>query len=337
MSLKIGVVGTGAIGEDHINKISNILTGGEVVAVNDIDKERAQNIIEKEGLDADFFESGHDLIRSDKVDAVIVASWGPTHEEFVLTAIDEKKPVFCEKPLSDTAEGARNIVDAEIESEQKYVQVGFMRRFDQSYRDLKEFIDQGNIGESLLVHAAHRNPEVDSEIYYGDMPITDTLVHEIDIFRWLLEDEYYSVQVVNGKKTSSAGEKLKDPLIVLLETESGIRIDIEVFVNCKYGYDIQCQVVGEEGIAKLAEPLSVTYRKDGKFSRGILTDWKKRFVESYEVELQEWIDSTLQGEVNGPTAWDGFAASYISNKGVKALNSGEIIKIDMPERPELYK
>jgi len=337
MTLKIGVIGTGAIGQEHIHRIKNSLTGAEVVAVNDIDKDHAEEVVKEEGINAVVYDSAEELINSEKVDAVMVTTPGFTHDELVLGAIEAEKPVFCEKPLSETESGAKSIVDAEVNLGKKLVQVGFMRRFDKSYRQLKKFIDDGNIGEALLVHAAHRNPEVDTESYNGNMPITDTLVHELDIFRWLLDDDYKTVEVISGKQTKNTDEKLKDPLMFLMETEEGVRIDVEVFVNCQYGYDIQCKVVGETGIANLPEPMSPSIRKDAKLYNEILTDWKDRFRDSYDVELQEWIDATVEGRVDGPNAWDGYATAVVSDACIEAKEKEEKVNVVMPECPELYK
>ena len=88
------------------------------------------------------YATGEDLIRDDAVDAVVVASWGPTHEEFVLACIAAGKPVFCEKPLATTVEACRRILDAEMAHGRRLVQVGFMRRYDAGYRAMKEAVDE---------------------------------------------------------------------------------------------------------------------------------------------------------------------------------------------------
>ena len=335
MTLKVGVIGIGAIGKEHVKRI-NYLPGAEVVAVTDVNQEDVAVFLTEENITAEIYQTGQDLINSSDVEAVVVTSWGPTHEAFVLEAIKVGKPVFCEKPLADTAEGCKRIVEAEMAAGKKLVQVGFMRRYDQGYLMLKEAIDNGKLGEPLLVHCAHRNPAV-PEAYYGDMPFSDTFIHEIDVLRWLINDDYKTVQVINPKRTKYTHEKLQDPIMVILETKSGIHIDAEIFVNCKYGYDIQCQVVGEEGIANLPEPMSLTMRQDAKLATDILTDWKVRFYESYDIELQDWIDSTLEGEVNGPTAWDGYFAAVTSDACAEARVSGNVVDIEMPETPDFYQ
>jgi myo-inositol 2-dehydrogenase/D-chiro-inositol 1-dehydrogenase len=333
--LRLGVIGTGAIGSDHIRRCSHALLNSTVVAVTDINAEQAAKVVEGLGIAAEVYADGHALIAAPDVQAVLVTSWGPTHEEYVLAAIAAGKPVFCEKPLAVTAEGCRRIVDAEIAHGKRLVQVGFMRPYDEGYRALKRVIDSGAIGEPLMLHCAHRNPSV-PEQYKTDMAITDTLIHELDVLRWLLNDDYKTVQVVFPRKTSKALAHLRDPQVVLIETLKGTRIDVEVFVNCQYGYDIQCEVVGETGIARLPEPTQVQMRSAAKLSSAILMDWKDRFIAAYDVELQAFIDAVRAGQVGGPSAWDGYAAAVAADACIEAQASGAIVALGLPERPRFY-
>jgi myo-inositol 2-dehydrogenase/D-chiro-inositol 1-dehydrogenase len=252
-----------------------------------------------------------------------------------LAAIAANKPVFCEKPLATTAAACKRILDAEVALGKRLVQVGFMRRYDAGYRLLKEVVTKGRIGAPLIAHCAHRNPAVGDD-YTTDMAITDTVIHEIDTMRWLLDDEYVSAQVLYPKKTSRASKHLADPQIVLLETATGIRIDIEVFVNATYGYDIQCELVGETGVARLPEPSNVLMRSEAKLSVEILTDWKKRFIASYDVELQEWIHSVASDRIRGPSSWDGYAAAVTADACVESQKNGKIVEIKLGSRPALY-
>lgn len=335
MTLKLGVIGTGAIGQEHIRRCNNVLQGARVVAVSDINVEGAQAALQRLNSDAQVCKDGYEVIQSPDVDAVLVTSWDPTHEEFTLAAIAAGKPVFCEKPLAMSAEGCRRVVEAEIQHGKRLVQVGFMRPYDAGYRALKKVIIDGEIGEPLMLHCAHRNPTV-PENYNTEMAITNTLIHELDVLRWLTSDDYKSVQVVFPRVSSKARPHLKDPQIVLFETQKGVRIDVEIFVNCIYGYDIQCEVVGEEGIARLPEPSSVQLRKQAKLSNTILVDWKDRFIEAYDVELQAFINDVKAGQLTGPSAWDGFAASVAADACIKAQKSGAIEPIEMPARPAFY-
>ena len=336
MAAKIGVIGTGAIGQEHVRRITQTLSGGEVVAVTDINRDQARSTVATYGLRAEVYPDGEALIASPEVDVVVVTSWGPTHEAYVLAAIAAGKPVFCEKPLATTADGCKRIVLAEVAAGRRLVQVGFMRPYDRGYRALKQVIDQGAIGEPLMVHCAHRNPSV-GDSYKTDMAITDTAIHEIDVLRWLLDDDYKTVQVIYPRKTRNASGHLADPQIILMETAKGARIDIEVFVNCVYGYDIQCEVVGETGVARLPEPSAVPMRSGAKRSVEILTDWKQRFIDAYDVELQAFLDGVAFGKLTGPSAWDGYAAAVTADACVRSQSSGRVESVTMMTRPEFYE
>ena len=112
MTVRVGVIGTGMIGEDHVRRLTAVVAGATVTAVTDVDKDRAAAVAQRFGVPA-VHASGEDVIADAGVDAVVVASWGPTHEEYVLAAIAAGKPVFCEKPLATTPEACSRIIDAE--------------------------------------------------------------------------------------------------------------------------------------------------------------------------------------------------------------------------------
>lgn len=188
MPLRIGFIGTGGMGQHHIENIRSVIPGAQVTAVNDADESVARAVAQSCG--ARCIPDPYDLIRSDEVDAVMIASWDPTHEGFSVAAIEEGKYVFCEKPLSDTPEGCLRIMEAEQKAGKRLLQVGFMRRFDADYRELREVIARGDIGIPLVVHAQHRNlaPAGGAKIT-SDMSATNALVHEFDITRFLIGDD----------------------------------------------------------------------------------------------------------------------------------------------------
>jgi myo-inositol 2-dehydrogenase/D-chiro-inositol 1-dehydrogenase len=321
------------IGQDHIRRLTEVVAGARVVAVSDVDSARARVVAQRNGARA--LTTGQEVIADPEVDAVLVTSWGPTHADYVLAAIAAGKYVFCEKPLATTAEDCLRIIAAEQSYGSRLVQVGYMRRYDPGYRAMKQVLDDGEIGTPLVLHCAHRNPTV-PETYTSEMATQDTAVHEIDVIRWLLDDEIVSTQVITPRATSHRFEHLRDPQMLLFETAGGVHIDLEVFVNCQYGYDIQCEVVGETGTVRLPDPANVVLRKAGQRSTGLLVDWKHRFVAAFDAEFREWIAAVAAGTLTGPSAWDGYAAAMISDATVEALHSGRTVSVGIKDRPVFY-
>jgi myo-inositol 2-dehydrogenase/D-chiro-inositol 1-dehydrogenase len=335
MTLKVGVIGTGMIGQDHIRRLTHVVPGAEVVAVTDANELLAKEVAA--GLPtATVHASGEDLIADPGVDAVLVCSSGPTHEQYVLASIAAAKPVFCEKPLATTVEACRNILHAEMRHGTRLVQVGFMRRYDSAYRALKAVIESGEIGAPLLYYSGHRNPSV-PETYTTDMAIVDTAVHDFDVARWLLGTELTAIRVLTPRRNRH-GLDLQDPLLMLIETESGALVSVETSVNIRYGYDIRGEMVGEDGTAALADRGPVVLRRGNRVSVDVPVDWRGRFVAAYDTELQEWVDALNQGRaLTGPSSWDGYVATLVCDAGVQALLTGERVAIEAGQRPDLYQ
>ncbi len=333
MPLNVGVIGVGMIGQDHIRRLTRVVSGARVVAVTDVDAGKARTVADCVA-DARVHASAQDLIRDDDVDAILVTSWAPTHEEYVLASIAAGKPVFCEKPLATTQAACLRILEAEAASGRRLVQVGYMRRYDPAYRALKEVVGSGAIGAPLMVHSGHRNPSVPAH-YTPEMVIVDTAVHDMDVARWLLDDEIAATTVLIPKRNRHGGN-LHDPLMLVMETQSGVLVDVEVSVNIRYGYDIRGEIVGEDGTAALADQSPVVVRHEALVSSRVPADWRERFARAYDLELQDWVDAVSVGACTGPSAWDGYAVSVVSDAALEAMRSGLRVEVVMPQKPDFY-
>jgi myo-inositol 2-dehydrogenase/D-chiro-inositol 1-dehydrogenase len=333
VTLRVGVIGTGNIGTDHARRLSAQISGARVGAVFDVDAARARAVAEEVGATA--FDRAPDLIDDASVDAVIIASPGDTHAALVLACLAADKPVLCEKPLATTSCAALKVLGAEVAHGRRLIQVGFMRRYDPGYRVVKAAIDDGTVGEPLLLHCVHRNATV-PDTFTSDMSLTDSVVHEIDVSRWLLGQEITGTTVLATRRSPLAAAHLRDPQLVLLETEAGVVVEVEIFVNCRYGYDVRCEVVGATGAVSLDLPATGALTRDGQRAQAVPADWRVRFGGAYREELQDWVDSVHAGAARGPSAWDGYAAAAVAESCVASLAEGGRTGVTLVDRPPLY-
>jgi len=333
MTLNVGVIGTGKIGQEHIRRLTETLAGARVVALSDADSARAQEVAARLP-GASVYAAGEELIAAKDVDAVVVTSWGATHAGYVIPAIKAGKPVFCEKPLAATESDCSAIVDAEAQFGRRLVQVGFMRRFDPPYAAMKETIQKGAIGLPLMFHSVHRNASSPAH-FQATMALTDTAVHDIDIARFLLDDEPVAITVRAPRGNRRAGG-VADPLLALIDMHSGALVTIETSLHIAYGYDIRGEVIGESGTVSLAEQSDVVIKTNGAFSGRVFPDWPERFCPAFDAEFRAWIAAAGKGGAAGPSSWDGYVATVAGLAGVKALGTGAREPIELRERPSLY-
>ncbi len=336
MAVRVGVIGAGLMGSTHARILSAAVSGAELAAISDPLRDAAERVAAEVGLNT-IYEDARELIADPDVDAVIVASPAVTHEPFTLAALELGKPVLCEKPLAPDADAALRMVEAEAALGQRLVTLGFMRRYDPAYVDLKARLDAGVIGRPLMVHCVHRNPRVHDDFDSAKI-ITDTVVHEIDVTRWLLDQEIVRCTVLTPRPSGEAPAGVRDPQLVLLETADGALVDVEAFVNARYGYDVRCEAVGERGTLALAPPSTVVVNSAQGATLEVPAGFQQRFGTAYLHELQAWVSALALGEEPPPaTAWDGYAAAAVSEAAVTALQTGTPTAVRLAARPELYE
>jgi myo-inositol 2-dehydrogenase/D-chiro-inositol 1-dehydrogenase len=328
--VRIGVVGAGAMGASHIRMLADWVPAARVVAVYDADDARAKEVAA--GVGAEPAESGEALITSSDVDAVLIAAPDPLHEELALACLDARKPTLCEKPLATTVEGSRRIVTTEVELGRRFIQVGFMRRFDPAYLELREAVHSDVIGDVRAVHCLHRNAQAHPAAT-SDGVLVNSMIHEFDSVPWLLDDPLAAVTVFAPLVPDG---QIHDIQVAVLETVGGAVVTVEVFVNAQYGYDIHTEVVGTGGTTSLTSPYGISTRQANSDGRVVSSDFVKRFVDAYRIELAAWVGSVHAGEAVGPSAWDGHVANLAALAAVESLHGAGRVTIPQEPRPALY-
>ncbi len=337
--LRVGVIGVGMMGADHAHRLVHRVAGARLVAVSDPDTARAAALAASfPGVRA--IADPLALVADDEVDAVVIASPGFVHEEQVLACIAAGKFALCEKPLTMDSASSLRVLRAERESGRALIQVGFMRRFDPQYAQLQSLLASGDLGRTLLLHNTHRNKSVPNPQFRSEMIVRDSLVHEVDVARFMFGEEITAIQVLSPAPTSHACDGVIDPQVALFTMAGGGIVTNEVFVNCQVGYEVRCEAVAERGTAIAGRPQTGLYttRVDGGSGSwgGVADpDFIARFGLAYDLEFQAWVDATRRGEVVGANSWDGYASTAVCEAGMASLATGAAVPVDLVDRATL--
>ena len=322
----IGVIGAGIMGSGHALYISESVKGARVAGIYDANTTVAMKVASKVkkigGLSVTVYDSIQSMLAAKEITAIIIASPDNLHAEHLSMAIAAGKDVLCEKPLASNDSDAKKVAQTANNSK-SIVGIGFMRRFDPAYLELKRVVRSGKYGKVLQIRCTSRN--VSSPTATTAMLLTNVAVHEVDVIRWLLEEEIKSVNVNLTKVTSKANSKLLDPISVNCYTESGVLATIDICANSTYGYEVGMEVITESaslvvenlGGLTIVKDFYLPNRKSGKLHK----DWMGRFKPAYIAELNAFVESIKKRKLhpNFATANDGLAASIACGLGVKSL------------------
>ena len=168
------------------------------------------------------------------------------------------------------------------------------------------------------------------------MIINDSTVHDIDVARWMFDDEIAAVTVLTPRRSPRPASGFNDPLLVLLEIAGGALVDVEASVNAGFGYDIRGEVVGEDGTVELSESAGAVVIAGRPAHRPGAGRLAGRFARAFDTEFQAWIDAVRAGDTTGPSSWDGYAAT----RGLRGRRRGAAhpgpVPVVLREQPDLY-
>lgn len=332
--LRIGVVGAGVMGGDHIVRITQRIAGATIASIVEPDAARAVSAAAA-APGATIRTDVREALDHDDLDAVLIATPGQFHEPVLLPALEAGVAIFCEKPLTPDSESALRVLEAEQRLDRPRIQVGFMRRFDAEHVALRRLIDFGDLGSLLLIHCAHRNPSTPPS-YTEPMLITDSVVHEFDSVPWLAGDRIVSVQVMKPRRNALAPAGLGDPQVVLIELESGALADVEINVNVQFGYQVTTEAVMERGVAVIGRTAGLTVWRDEGWGGAEHVTFKTRFGAAFDAQIQGWVDAVRRGTINGASAWDGYLAAAACEAGVASQATGRRVELTTVPRPDFY-
>src|SRR4029079_9885032 len=237
----------------------------------------------------------------DDVDGIVVASPEDTHEALVMAAFTNGTRVLCEKPLSVGFDACRRIVDAEIATGGRLLQLGLMRVYDPAHVQLAAAVAQ--LRTLHHIRCVQRN--VHETRRTAQLILNQSLVHDIHSLRWLAGREIVRVTTIVTPNPDHV-----DHLLLTAEFEGGGYATVE-FSEHSFAYEVTVEVEAELGGAAMAPVMRATGGKDGGSGVDIGTDWFARFAEAYRIEDAVWLESLAARSAVGPSAWDGLLAGGV--------------------------
>lgn len=333
-TIGVGVIGLGGMGGRHARILAEQTQGARVCAVFDPDTARAAAVAASTGATA--VESADAVIAHAQVDAVVIAAPDVTHAPLTLACLDVGKPVLCEKPLAQSAAEARQIVEREVAVGKRLVHVGYMRRFDPQHVAVAQAIGQGRIGEARLLRGWHRNEKARPDIQSFRV-VTGSLIHDLDSARWYMQEEIESIRVVGQRVADDVAQGECDLLLAECGFASGRHAVLEVYVNARYGYEVGVEVVGSLGIASTVGEINALIKREHHAGLDVAPDWLVRFDTAYRLQMAAWVRALhLDEPFGGADAWDGYAGLVCGDAALRALETGDAVKVDLGDKPALY-
>lgn len=323
--LNVGIIGAGRIGQVHAKSITYHIPQAKIVAISDIYYEGAEKVAESLGI-PNAYEDYHEILNNPEIDAVLICSSTDTHADIAVEAAEAGKHIFCEKPVDLTVAKIKKVIAA-VEKAGVKLQIGFNRRYDHNFAEIKRLANDGKLGELQTIKITSRDPEPPSIDYVkvsGGI-FLDMTVHDFDMARFIggeVEEVYANAAVTVDEAIGEAGDV--DTALIALKFKNGA---IGVIDNCRkacYGYDQRLEVFGTGGQASAANdtPTNVSYiNENGNMTDKPLYFFLERYMQSFTDEMTEFINAVQNDELTKTTV----------NDGLEALRLGLAAKLSVKE------
>ena len=331
--LNVGVIGLGRLGRVYAADLDHLVPNAKLMAVADEQGQLSETFAKENGIPK-WYSNHHDLISDKEIDAVAVITPTSTHRDVVIEAAEHGKAIFCEKPISISLKESREMVKV-IEKTGAFFQMGFQRRFDRGYVEARRMIDEGVIGQPVVLKSTSRDPfappmEFCDPAKSGGL-ITDMGIHDFDVARMLMGD-VSQVYSIGGALAYPEMKRVGDidNAVVTLTFENGTLGVVDLSRNAVYGYDISAEVLGTKGTLRIGylkeTPLTVM-TKEG-VTHDVVPHFMERFGDAYLTQIKDFVDNVLQEKEPSITAADAISALIVSIAATRSYQENIPVQIE---------
>lgn len=334
--LKIGIIGVGRLGFEHASNLAFRIPGAELVAICDVDLARAKEVGAELGVSA-VYDDPKALCENPEVEAVAIITNTASHVEMIRIAMDAGKHVFCEKPLADTVEKCKE-AEKIIESHPELnFMLGFMRRYDNSYKLAKQKIDNGDIGDIILVRCYSQDPIaiIEGTLEYAPRSggqFIDMSIHDIDLIRWITGSEPKSMWAIGGCYEFKQYKDWDDGDNVgcLMQCENDAMAFFFAGRAAAHGSHVETEIIGTRGtlrISGIPTNSMVEVMSEHGVCRECYQDFISRWHEAYITEMEEFCACVEEKRRATPNVYDGTKSTNIAFECKRSFLSGEKINL----------
>jgi len=336
--LGMGVVGLGTMGRRHAENIRRLIPRARLVAVADIDQERASQVAAELELDH-HYNSTEALAERKDIQAVVITTPAKFHGDAIRACARAGKEIFCEKPLALTVAEADQVLEVTATAGVR-LQIGHMRRYDPAHVRAKKRIEAGEIGDPVIFKSLARDPEPPPVSYMASgvngMFFQDSTVHEFDLGRWMMSDEIAELHAYGAVLVFPEAAQFDDidTAVVNLKFSRGALGSIENYMQACYGYDIRTEIVGSKGtimLGYLQQTAEVLLTASGSRT-DVVDHFLVRFQDAYLAEMRDFVETILAGREPQVNGFDGRQAVAAAEAAERSYREGRPVALETPVR-----
>ena len=334
--INICLIGAGRAGLIHAYNFKTQVANANITAVADPNEEASVKVCKDLGI-RKYYPDYRDCLKDEKIDAVIVVTPTVYHRDIVIAAARAGKHVLCEKPMAMDENECDDMITSAEENHIK-LQIGFMRRFDKAYIQAKECVENGEIGDVVLVKSNTRGPSIPQKWMYdiekSNGPLAEVNSHDIDTLRWFTGSEFKSVYAIGGNYRSPEAKKdypdFYDNVILSALFDNGMQGAIDGSQGVAYGYDARVEILGTRGCIFLGqvdgERIVICNNKKGMI-KPTMNSWRKLFKEAYIEEDRSFIKCILNDEQPIISGYDGKMAVKVVKAGNLSIKEKRVVEL----------
>ena len=321
--INICVIGSGRAGMIHARNFSGRVDGARLVALCDPVQGALDAAARELGVEKTYTDY-RQVLEDPSIDAVVVVTPTVYHREIVCAAAEAKKHVLCEKPMAMNESECMEMNQA-AEKHGIKLQIGFMRRFDESFRYAKRQIESGAIGDVVLVKSVTHGPSEPQSWMYdirkSNGPLAEVSSHDIDALHWYSGSYISEVYAIAGNYRSPQARDeypdFYDNVVMTARFQSGMQGILDGAQGVRYGYDSRVEILGTKGIIHVGrnqEHSVLTVSPEGIHSPYVQS-WRTLFLDAYWEEDKAFISCIREDSEPLVTGVDGLEAVRVVNAG----------------------